>query len=68
MSWSDALQSIGAAAGVLALGWNLVNQTFGTFTDRTLKDTVDGNRQDMQQMMDRIERIVDRLAPLQRRR
>ena len=63
MSDNDVFQTIVAAAGVLAFIWNLVAQRFGTFTDQTLKETIEGYRKDMQQNMDRMERIIDRLAP-----
>ena len=66
MSGSDVFQTIGAAAGVLAFAWNLIAQRYGTFTDQTLKDTIEGIRKDAQQNMDRLERIALR-QPLQRR-
>lgn len=55
MSGSDVFQTIGAAAGLLAVAWNIYLMRAGTYTDVTLRRTIEGQRKDMLSMIKKME-------------
>ena len=60
MSGNDVFQTIGAAAGVLAFAWNVFLMRAGTFTDETLRRTIEGHGKDMLSMVEKMEGFMKR--------
>ena len=60
MSGSDVFQTIGAAAGIFAFAWNVYLMRVGTYTDVTLRRTIEGHGRDMLSMVEKMEGFMKR--------